>query len=202
MLIGHLAASIFYATFLKGRDPTSFSKYLWEHLFGGAFIRFFMESYLQVAVSVALNLTCLKAFTWAEYFQIAYSLLLVLMLVLVPALHFKFLAQNIEQLPDRKFAGQYGTVYKEFNIKINGKFQLAYVAEFMVRRLLLTGIIVFQSDQSLQVCSFTCLQILHVCYLVVFRPIDEEELDSQEIQNEIITTLCMYTMMGMTSTTP
>lgn len=88
MLFGHLAASIFYTTFLKGRDPTSFSRFLWEHIFGGAFIRFFMESYLQVAVSVALNLTRFKASSWAEYFQIGYALLLALMLLLVPALHF------------------------------------------------------------------------------------------------------------------
>ena len=68
----------------------------------------------------------------------------------------------------------------------------------MIRRLIIAGIIVYISDPYLQVSIFTCLQILHVCYLVVCRPIEERQLDIQEIQNEILTLFCVYTMTGMT----
>ena len=51
----------------------------------------------------------------------------------------------------------------------------------MIRRLIIAVIIVYISDPYLQVSIFTGLQILHVCYLVVCRPIEERQLDIQEI---------------------
>ena len=66
--IGQLFASFIYIAFFRGKEPSQLSKILREHAFRGAFIRFFMESYLQIAVSVALNLTHFKSHNWSEHF--------------------------------------------------------------------------------------------------------------------------------------
>jgi len=44
---------------------------------------------------------------------------------------------------------------------------------------------------------FACLQLAHLAYLICSRPLTDREAGRQEVQNELITILCLYAMMTM-----
>lgn len=69
-----------------------------DYVYGGAFLRFFMESYLQVAISVLLAVRGLNTENWGEKFQTGYTFLLLLMMLVIPCIHFFFLRRNKDKL--------------------------------------------------------------------------------------------------------
>jgi len=103
LLTAHLIGVMIYCILCICCDSENLPKWIKEHLFKGAFIRFFMESYLQIAISVALSFTWPMALSWQDKFQQSFTIILCLMLIAVPVFHFAYLACHRELLVDRYF---------------------------------------------------------------------------------------------------
>ena len=116
ILMAHLILAAFILTVLRCKDENESLKRVYnmtkDYVYGGAFLRFFMESYLQVAISVFLAVRVLNKENWGEKFQTCYTFVLCLMMLMIPFIHFFFLRRNKDKLDCDKFIREYGPVYR------------------------------------------------------------------------------------------
>jgi len=138
-----------------------------DYINGGGFIRFFLEAFLQTSVSVAIGFKH-PLQTGSDSFQLGLGIWLTSLIVVVPAWLFSFLMVNRQELDEKTFKKQHGSLYE--GVKVESAWQIAYWSEYMVRRLGLTLLIAFVDDPCLQLGTFIVMQILHVCYLAATSP--------------------------------
>lgn len=118
------------------------------------------------------------------------------LLVAVPVLLLAFLIWNRDKLEARWFKQKHGGLYEGVNL--TSTWQLAYSSLYIFRRLGLTYLIACVDDPSLQIGLFILMQALQLCYIVAVNPCSDLTVHTQELQNEGLTMLCLYVMMGMT----
>lgn len=116
ILMAHLILAAFILIVLRFKDENESLKRVYnttkDYVYGGTFLRFFMESYMQVAISVFLAVQAPNKENWGEKFQTGYTFVLCLMMLVIPFIHFIFLKRNKDKLDCYKFTREYGPVYR------------------------------------------------------------------------------------------
>jgi len=198
-LIMFLIFSILHRCRSKGPNYEALYKWVRKHAIGTVFIRFFMESYLEVAVSVFLNFRMISEGSPGEIFSSVINVCLAIALVCVPLLHFGFMYRNIEHLEHKDFKAEYGTIYEDLDLKLDQKSALAYTAVYMFRRLMMTVIAICVPQPAIQLILFAYLQTAVVVYIGNENPLRTIQLNRHEKVNEGVISFLLLHMFCLTN---
>lgn len=160
-------------------------------------IRLVIEGYMELVFSVYFNLRyakCSFSFlgSWVNYF---YAIIFAALIGLAPFFVVGFYSFNFSKLGDEEFTKKFGSVYE--GLKTNSRSVIAFTTIFMVRRALFALLAVMLYKHVIIQLSLTIVLIMFAaCYILHFKPFEEQLINRLEVMNET-TTLLLVNLIFM-----
>mmetsp|Transcript_38853 Transcript_38853/g.50866 ORF Transcript_38853/g.50866 Transcript_38853/m.50866 type:complete len:257 (-) Transcript_38853:602-1372(-) len=170
---------------------------------GNAFVRFFLESCLDIAICASLNATYLREndaeMLWDTSFHVINNISLIclsLTIVLLPIWVLVFYCRNFKKWQNDGFEEKYGAIFE--GLRTDRRSSLGYPMIFILRRFALVLVVTVGRDHLFaQMSLMVCFSTAQVGYLATYKPSEEKLGERLDIFNEVTTvvlvdTICVF----------
>ena len=158
-------------------------------IFMNFYIRFFLESYLELCLSSMLRLQMLEFGVISSSFHSSLSIGVLALVVIFPVLTGAYLVCRKKQARRKKFQKRFGELV--LGLKLKKQSALLYPVLFMIRRLIYAVLLINLLDRSVyQVQLIIVKTCAFMIYIGSVRPYEVRLSNIVELTNEVIITLC------------
>ena len=196
-----------YCLACKKYKPTFAESKCARYFFWNGFIRLFMESFFELAITALVNI---RTVDWqTSYRGVKYSnsltlIILILMGVLVTCLNVLY-CRNFSILSEDRFKNRYGSGLEETNLakKVSPSSILAYPVTFFGRRIIFALSAVYLVHFLwAQLAIMMMISVFMIQYLMLYKPLSSLFLNRMEVLNECVTIILLYGLMCFTDFVP
>ena len=111
-----------------------------KRLYPSALLRYGLEEYITISIAALIKLYALDFSSWFECLSSIFAIALIIVIVIVPFIIWKFLYKNHEHIQEEEFKRNFGTLTE--GLQHRHKNAMLYNVNFTLRRLGLALLIV------------------------------------------------------------
>ena len=183
------------------KAQSAVQKFKNEYIYWNIYLRFLIESYLELSISCLIRIQAFKFTTITDSTLTVFSFVLFSVLISFMISTPLFLRSKHQMIRQKEFKDKYGSL--SLGLQHREKAALFYPFVFMIRRMIYSMVIILLVRQNyFQIQIFVFMQSMVMAFQGQVRPFAIPAHNRMDLFNETMTLLCAYGLFIFTEFVP